>query len=66
MSRKELCMMCAEYSFDTKCEHKKDCKLQAILTENAQLKCENRELKRKLNDLKSARSWDLYPDMMGK
>lgn len=66
MRRKELCEMCTEYSVDTKCENKKTCKLQAILTENATLRCENRELKRKLKDSESARRWEMFPDMMGK
>lgn len=34
MTSIELCRMCTEYSADTRCEHKKDCKLQKILTEN--------------------------------
>lgn len=66
MTRKELCEMCTEYSTDTKCENKDTCKLQAILTENARLKAENKELKRKNNDLESARRWEMFPDMMGK
>ena len=45
MTRKELCEMCTEYSTDNKCDNVKNCKLQAILTENASLKAENRELK---------------------
>lgn len=66
MTRKELCEMCTEYSADTKCDNIKNCKLQAILTENVSLKAENRELKRKLQDSESARRWEMYPDMMGK
>lgn len=46
MTKKELCEMCTEYSADVKCENKETCKLQAILTENAQLKAENGKLKK--------------------
>lgn len=38
MTKKELCEMCTEYSVGVKCEHKDSCKLQAILTENFELK----------------------------
>lgn len=46
MKSKELCEMCAEYSAETKCEYKKECKMQSILTENERLKHENRKLKK--------------------
>ena len=46
MTRTNLCEMCTEYSIDTKCENKDTCKLQAILTENARLKAEIKELKK--------------------
>ena len=46
MKSKELCEMCAEYSAETKCEYKKECKLQSILTENERLKHENRKQKK--------------------
>lgn len=58
--------MCTEYSTDTKCENKDTCKLQAILTENARLKAEIKELKNKNNDIESKRRWEMFPDMMGK
>lgn len=66
MTRKELCEMCTEYSADTKCETKDTCKLQAILTENATLKAEVANLRRKNNDLESYRKWEMSPEMMGK
>ena len=66
MARKELCEMCKEYSMDTKCDNKDTCKLQSILTENARLKAEIKELKRKNTDLKSEIRWKMFPDMMGK
>lgn len=66
MTRKELCEMCEEYSVDVKCENKKTCKLQAILTENAQLKAENRKLKKDNARMRIRESWEKFPDMMGK
>lgn len=66
MTRKELCEMCTEYSVDTKCENKEMCKLQAILTENAQLKKENRELRQENKERRIMESWEKFPDMMGK
>ena len=65
MTRKELCEMCTEYSVDTKCENKDTCKLQTILTENARLKAEIKEYRRKNNDLEARRRWNMFPDMMG-
>ena len=52
MKSKELCEMCAEYSAETKCEYKKECKLQSILTENERLKHENRKLKKEQKNMK--------------
>lgn len=66
MTRKELCQMCTEYSADTKCENKDTCKLQAILTENAQLKAENRQLRMENEERRIRENWDKFPDMMGK
>ena len=66
MTRKELCEMCMEYSADTKCENKKTCKLQAILTENAQLKAENKRLKKDNNEMQARERWEKFPDMMGR
>lgn len=66
MTRKELCKMCTEYSAEIKCENKDKCKLQAILTENARLKAENKELKRRIREIEIRESWEKFPDMMGK
>lgn len=66
MTRKELCEMCTEYSTDTKCENKGACKLQAILTENAQLKAENKRLRKENEERRIRESWEKFPDMMGK
>ena len=66
MTRKELCKMCTEYSSDTKCENKESCKLQAILTENAQLKKENKRLRKENEERRIRESWEKFQDMMGK
>lgn len=66
MKSKELCEMCAEYSAETKCEYKKECKLQSILTENMRLKNENRKLKKRIEECEIAKRWSIYPDTMGK
>ena len=66
MTRKKLCEMCSEYSTEYKCELQEDCRLQAILTENIRLKADNRELKKKIKELETKRSWELSPDRMGK
>ena len=66
MTRKELCEMCTEYSTDTKCDYKETCKLQAILTENAQLKEESKRLRKENQEMKIRESWEKFPDMMGK
>ena len=66
MTRKELCEMCTEYSTDTKCENRENCKLQEILTENAKLKEENKRLRKENEERRIRESWDKFPDMMGK
>ena len=37
MTEKEVCLMCENYSEDTKCDQKDSCKLMAILKENRKL-----------------------------
>ena len=66
MTNKELCNMCTEYSTETKCDHKKDCKLLGILRENRQLKEKLRETKKELSNLQIRKSWEDYPEMMGR
>lgn len=66
MTNNELCKMCTEYSTETKCDHKNDCKLLGILRENRQLKEELREIKKELSDLQIRKSWEDYPEMMGR
>lgn len=66
MTSAELCKMCTEYSIHSKCEYRKSCKLQNILTENKDLKAKNKELKAKVEELEVEKSWHDSPDMMGK
>jgi hypothetical protein len=66
MTEKEICQMCTEYSIDTKCDFKDKCKLIALVRENRKLKTELKAVKKELTELKSIRSWELYPDRMGK
>ena len=58
--------MCTEYSSDVKCEKRKECELQKILSENKKLKEEVKRLKKENSDLQIKRSWEVNPDMMGK
>lgn len=66
MTKKQLCNMCENYSSEIKCDIEHDCELQKILAENKKLKEENRRLKKELADLRAERSWEKFPDMMGK
>ena len=65
MTRKELCEMCTDYSTDTKCENKESCKLQAILTENAQLKMVMRIVSAEVFCLTNCRSGNLQTKKEG-
>lgn len=72
MKRIELCRMCTEYSTDTRCEVD-NCSLQEILTENAVLKNENATLRdkvklleHKISSLEEERSWEKFPEQMGR
>ena len=38
MTEKEVCLMCENYSEDTKCDQHDSCKLMEILKENRKLK----------------------------
>ena len=49
MSDTELCKMCTEYSNETKCDNKENCKLLAIVRENRELKKENADLRLKIS-----------------
>lgn len=66
MTKKQLCLMCTEYSSDVKCEKRKECELQNLLSENRELKKEIRMLKKEYENLRSKISWVTNPDRMGK
>ena len=50
MTEKEVCLMCENYSEDTKCDRKDSCKLMAVLKENRELKKKVSRLKRQLEE----------------
>ena len=56
MTEKEVCLMCENYSEDTKCDQHDSCKLMAVLKENREdgeyEQKENRALKKKVSQLK--------------
>lgn len=66
MTSVELCKMCTEYSIHSKCEYRKTCKLQKILTENKKLRADNKKLRAKVEKLENDKQWRDFPDMMGK
>nr|DAE33453.1 MAG TPA: hypothetical protein [virus sp. ctQ5V6] len=69
MTRIELCRMCNEYSIHSRCEYRKTCKLQKVLTDNAKLRADNKKLKEENKELKdkvTSYEWKEFPDMMGK
>ena len=66
MTSTDLCKMCTEYSIHSKCEYRKTCKLQKILTENKDLKAKNKELKAKVEELEVEKSWHDFSGHDGK
>ena len=70
MTRKDFCKMCTEYSATEKCEYMKSCefqeKLQKIFEGIEKLREENKELRKKVEELEVEKSWHDSPDMMGK
>ena len=65
MTEKELCLMCENYSEDTKCEQRDNCKLMAILQENMELKKKVSRLKHQLDESELMRSYMIYPNAIG-
>ena len=62
MTEKEVCLMCENYSEDTKCDQHDSCKLMAVLKENRKLKKKVSQLKRQ-SELK--RSYMVNPSAIG-
>ena len=60
-----LCEMCQEYAAGEECEFKKTCELQKLLRKNERLQKENKELKKKVDELRSTLTWYKAPDAMG-
>lgn len=65
MNRTEICLMCNNYSVDTKCDHSKDCKIMNVMIENATLKKQVKELKKELENLKLKMSYMIDPNAIG-
>lgn len=65
MTEKEVCLMCENYSEDTKCDRKDSCKLMAVLKENRELKKKVSRLKRQLDESELKRSYMINPNAIG-
>ena len=57
MTEKEVCLMCENYSEDTKCDRQDSCKLMAVLKENRKLKKKVSRLKCQLDESELKRSY---------
>ena len=66
MTRKQLCEMCTEYSTEVACENRESCELQKILAENETLRAENKKLHKENEEMRIDKSWEKFPEMMGK
>lgn len=62
MTEKEVCLMCENYSEDTKCDQHDSCKLMAVLKENRALKKKVSQLKRQLDESELKRSYMVNPN----
>ena len=65
MTEKEVCLMCENYSEDTKCDQQDSCKLIAVLKENRKLKKKVSQLKRQLDESELKRSYMVNPSAIG-
>ena len=65
MTEKELCLMCESYSEDTKCDHRDNCKLMAVLKENMELKEKVSQLKHQLDESELKRSYMINTNAIG-
>lgn len=65
MTEKEACLMCENYSEDTKCDQKDSCKLMAVLKENRALKKKVSQLKHQLDESELKRSYMVNPSAIG-
>ncbi|RHG57738.1 hypothetical protein [Coprococcus comes] len=65
MTEKEVCLMCENYSEDTKCDQHDSCKLMAVLKENRKLKKKVSQLKRQLDESEMKRSYMVNPNAIG-
>ena len=65
MTEKEVCLVCENYSEDTKSNQKDICKLMAVLKENRELKKKVSRLKRQLAESELKRSYMVNPSAIG-
>ena len=65
MTEKEVCLMCENYSEDTKCDQHDSCKLMAVLKENRVLKKKVSQLKHQLDESELKRSYMVNPSAIG-
>ena len=65
MTEKEVCLMCENYSEDTKCDQHGSCKLMAVLKENRALKKKVSQLKRQLDETELKRSYMVNSSAIG-
>ena len=59
MTEKEVCLMCENYSEDTKCDQHDSCKLMAALKKKVS------QLKRQLDESELKRSYMVNPSAIG-
>ena len=65
MTEKEVCLVCENYSEDTKCNQKDICKLMAVSKENRALKKKVSQLKHQLDESELKRSYMVNPSAIG-
>lgn len=66
MKMREICEMCDNYSKYLPCDNADKCKLKSIFEENRELKAKLKATSKELEELKRIRSWELYPERMGR
>lgn len=65
MTEKEVCLMCENYSEDTKCDQHDSCKIMEVLKENRALKKKVSLLKHQLDESELKRSYMVSPSAIG-
>lgn len=65
MKKKDICMLCEEYSAENKCDYEDKCSLIAMWKENQKLKDEVSKLKKELSDARLNMSYMTNPNAIG-